>query len=129
MANRRFYQFRLSLEPQIVDLYLHATFGSSGSVTLDAAKSRGIKSIHHDGNGTYTIHLQDTYTQLMMIDNLNISSAAPASPTMRLYNDAVNNASDPSFAVVFSSAGTDTNPASGEQIKMQISLKNSSVNA
>jgi len=125
MANRRFYQFRLSLEPQVVDLYLHASFGASGAVTLDAAQSRGIKSMTHSGAGTYTIHFQDAYNRLLMIDKMSISGAAAAAQEMRLYDDSSSNNSDPSVTVVFSAAGVDTNPASGESVRMQFSLKNS----
>jgi len=127
MANRRFYQFRLSLEPQVADLFLSATFGAAGAVTLNAAQSRGIASMVKDGTGTYTITLQDTYSRLLMVSKTNISSSAPASPDMRLYNDDVSDSTTPSLAVVFSIGGVDTNPASGESINMQISLKNSSV--
>jgi len=127
MANRRFNQFRLSLEPQIVDLFLHATFGAAGAVTLDASQSRGISSIVHDGAGTYTITLQDVYNRLMMVNKLAIGGSAPAAPDMRLYTDAVSSNVSPSIAVVFSVGGVDTNPASGEEIRIQISVKNSSV--
>ena len=127
MANRRFYQFRLSLEPQIVDLFLHATFGAAGAVTMDASQSRGIRSIVKAGAGTYEIHLQDTYSRLLMVNKIAISGAAAAASEVRVYNDDVTSSTDPKVVVVFSAAGVDTNPASGEQVRMQISVKNSSV--
>jgi len=125
MANRRYYNISFQLEPMVTKLYLHATFGSAGAVTIDAAQSRGIKSITHGGNGTYLIVLQDNYNRLLNVSHVAIAAAAPASPTMRVYDDSVSNASIPSLTVVFSSAGTDTDPASGEAMRMEITLKNS----
>lgn len=127
MANRLYNQFRYNLEHVVVSLFLHATIGASGAVTLDAAQSRGIKSIVHGGNGTYTINLQDNYNRLLNVSVTHVSSAALAAPDVRVYDDSVVNSTAPSLTLVFSSGGTDTNPASGEQIRAEIVLKNTNV--
>jgi hypothetical protein len=63
----------------------------------------------------------------MMVNKVVINGAAASAPSMRVYNDSVTSPTDPSVTVVFSAASVDTDPASGEQVRMQISVKNSSV--
>lgn len=125
MANRRFYQFRLSLEPQVVDLYAHITFGAAGAPTLDAAQSRGIASVTRNSAGNYTIALQDNYNRLLIVKHVFVESTAPAAPGMFVSNDSVVSATAPALTVVFNAAGTATDPATGDQVRLQISLKNS----
>ena len=125
MANRRFYQFRFSLEPQVTDLYAHVTFGAAGAPTLDASQSRGITSITRNSAGNYTILFNDNYNRLMMVNNLFVSSTAAASPEFRVSVDSVASTTAPGITFVYSVGGVATDPASGEQSRMQISLKNS----
>lgn len=124
MANRRFYQFRLALEPQVSELFMQVSFGSSGAPTLSAANSRGISSIVRNSAGNYTITLSDRYSRFLMLNKIAISSAAQAAPEFRVVSEAVSNAT-PTIVVQFSAAGVATDPASGEAAKMQIILKNS----
>jgi len=125
MANRRFYQFRLSLEPQVSELFAHATFGAAGAVTLDASQSRGISSITHGGAGTYTINFQDNYNRLLMFSSVFVAGTGPTSPNVRVYTDNVASSTAPSLTVVFSVGGVDTDPANGEEIRFSVVLKNS----
>lgn len=127
MANRYFNQFRLSLEKKLVDLYARVTFGSSGAPTLDVANSKGIKSISRTGAGAYTIVLQDSYARLMGVNKINVSASAPASPSMYIVTETVSTLSNPAVNVVMNAAGTATDPASGEEVRLHFTLKNSSV--
>lgn len=134
MANRYGYQFRLSLIPKVTDVFAHVTFGASGAPTLDAVNSKGVVSVTRNSAGNYTFVFGtsagrlDPYSYLLMIDRIFISSSAPAAPQMRIVTD---NSANPSLAnviVQFSdNAGVATDPASGEEVKLDFVFRNSSV--
>jgi hypothetical protein len=131
MANRRYDQFRYSLEHKVVDLFAKVTFGASGAPTLAAAVSKGIKSIVRNGAGDYTVTLQDPYAGLLLVkhnfDTSGAAGAAPAAPGMWLKAQSVGTSSGGTIRLVFNAAGTATDPASGEAVLLQLVLKNSSV--
>jgi hypothetical protein len=126
MAARNFENQRYSLEKKVVDLFASVTFGASGAPTLNASKSKGVKSISRTSAGLYVITLQDQYNQLLTVRCTNVSSSAPAAPSMYVKAEAVNNAT-PTLTVVMNSAGTATDPGSGEEARLHIVLKNSSL--
>ena len=129
MANRRFgSQFRFGFERMPVSLFAKLTFGSSGAVTL--THGLGIKSVVKNSTGDYTITLQDNYNSLMCVkhvyDETSNSGTAPLAPSMFIKNNAVTSTT-PTIEIVLNSAGTATNPASGEILLLEIILNNSSV--
>lgn len=126
MSNRLMSQFRYSLEKKVVDLYADVTFGASGAPTLVAAKSKGIKSISRTSAGKYVVTLQDSYTRLLMMKHVFINATAPASPGAYVFAQTVGSVNPPTITVVFNAAGTATDPASGEEVLIQISLSDSS---
>lgn len=127
MANRLFYQFRLSLEKSIVDLFGKVTIGASGAPTLVTASSKGIASITKNSTGRYTIVLQDSYYGLLNGQIIIVNSTAPAAPNVRIVSEAVANAASKAIVIQFSIAdGTATDPGSGEAFLMSFQLKNSS---
>ena len=127
MANRLFYQFRLSLEKSIVDLFGKVTFGATGAPTLVAASSKGILSITRNSAGRYTIVLQDTYYALLMANFIILNSTAPAAPNVRIVSEAVATLASKAIVIQFSIAdGTATDPGSGEALLFSLSLKNTS---
>lgn len=125
MANRFFNQFRLSLEKQVVDLFGRVTFGSTGAPTLDAVNSKGIKSIVRNSAGNYTVTLSDSYVRLLLAKHIFISASAPASPSLYIASETVKTPSGPAIVLQFNAAGTATDPASGEEVRLQFVLKNS----
>lgn len=131
MANRQFYQFRYSLEANVVDLFMTVSFGSTGAPTLTANQNKGIASITRTGAGAYTILFTDNYARLMgtrhTFNEASNSNTAPASPGMWVTADNSASTTAPGIQVTFNSAGTATDPASGEIVLMQITLKNSSI--
>lgn len=122
MANRQFTQFRLSLEKKVVDLFADVTFGSSGAPTLNKANSKGIKSIVRSSAGKYVITLQDSYQRLLVVKHVFINATAPAAPGMYIFAQIVGSVTAPTITVIFNTAGTATDPASGEEVLLQISL-------
>lgn len=135
MANRLFNQFRLSLEKKVVDIFAHVTFGASGAPTLDKANSKGIVSVTRNSAGKYTFVFGtnsaalDTYKKVLMVKHLfdatGNSGTAPASPSMFLIGNSIATAGTASVQVEFNSAGTATDPASGEGVFIQFTFGNS----
>lgn len=134
MANRMFRQFMASPVPAVVKLYARISFGAAGAPTLSSANGgnvQGIKSIVRNSAGNYTITLgivggkTDTYASLLMIGHCPLAATAPTAPLMNLLADSV--ASTGSVQIEFnSSAGVATDPASGESVLIEITVKNSS---
>lgn len=125
MANRLFNQFRLSLEKQVVDLFMDVTFGATGAPTLVKAKSKGIKSITRTSAGLYAVTLQDTYVRLLMAKHVFVNATAPASPGMYITTETVATLATPVVNITFNAAGTATDPGSGEEVRVQFTLSNS----
>ncbi len=135
MANRRYRsQFRFSMHKDPVDIFAHVTFGSSGAPTLDSANSPGIVSITRNSAGTYTFVFGtnsqialDTYNYLLLVSKTSVASGAPAAPDMSVIANNINVVGTASIQIQFSSAGTPTDPASGEQVLLDFVLRNSSI--
>lgn len=131
MANRQFRsQFQYGMEGMVVELFLHATFAGSGAVTLDATNSKGIASITKEATaGQYTIVLQDSYNKLLGLSHIQLlASGDPAAPTMFIKSQTVS-ATTKAITVQYEAPDgvTETNPSTGEEVFMCITLGNSSV--
>jgi hypothetical protein len=133
MANRFFNQFGKTLEKEVVSLFLHATFGASGAVTLDAVNSKGIASMTKIGTGAYRIVFGTTpasldvyYKFFGMMPVFFKSGAAPAAPEMYITALNHNIVGSCSIDVQFHIGGVATNPGSGEQLYLETKLGNSS---
>lgn len=125
MANSYFRQFFYTKELYPVTLYATVTFGASGAPTLNKGLSKGIQSITRNSAGDYTIAFGDKYNSFLMADSVfNSGSSAPAAPGMYVKTDSV--ASAGTIEIVFNAAGTATDPASGEIVKLSFTLRNSS---
>jgi hypothetical protein len=129
MSNRRFKQFQLSLESQIVSLFGEVTIGASGAIDSQSCKGFSVAKTDSE-TGRYTVTLQDKYKELKMC---NVVSVGPADAALTdasgilasLRNVAVDSAA--TFDVQMSSNVdlADANPSSGIVLKFQIVLKNS----
>lgn len=127
MANRRFEQFQLGLEKAVVTLYAQVAVGASGAPTLQAAKSKGIKSVTRASAGNYVIVLQDRYQSLLFADFrvLIATGGVGLAGLVRADNSL---GTTPSITVEFvDGTGTPTDIASGATLLAQIVLKNSGV--
>lgn len=131
MANRYFNQFRYSLEKKVVDIFSHMTFGGGGAVTLDAANSKGVVSVTHDAAGKYTFvfgtqaGMLDVYKSLLNVQGVFKNSVAPVSPVISVTTDNSGVAGSASIQVLLSVGGVATDPASGEQLYLQFTFKDS----
>jgi len=126
MANRNFSQFQLTLEKTPVSLWGRYTVGATGAPTIDIPNSKGIKSIVRNGVGKYTITLQDTYIRLLGFNFLSVF-ATPAAINCFVVSESVGTLAAPTIVVQFqSSAAINVELANGEDIRLQLELKQSS---
>lgn len=132
MANRYTTQFTQTLEKKVIHVYGKVTFGATGAPTLVAAQSKGIVSVTRNNTGEYTFvfgtkaGMLDVYNKLLMMRHVfNSGSSAPASPSCYIKTDSVATAGTCSLRVVFNSAGTATDPASGEAVHLEFIFKDS----
>lgn len=106
-------------------MYFKATIGSLGAPTLVAASSKGITSITRNSAGDYTVRLTDKYVGfLTMSVKTQNASGISASPDVNLKAIGVTSAT-PTFEFVCSVGGVATDPASGDTLYGQITLKKS----
>lgn len=130
IANRYYTQFRYSLEKAVVDLFGLVTFGAAGAPTLNATKSKGIKSITRTGAGAYDIVFgvgsnQDVYVDLLFAGAVFLA-ANPASPVMHVVSQTVATPTTGKISVQFRDyAGAATDPGNGELGYLKFQLKNS----
>lgn len=120
--NRRYNQFRLSLEKSIVDLYAQVTIGATGAPTLVAASSKGIASISRSSAGDYVLTLSDKYVGLLDFSVIT-QNATGISASADVGIKAQSVASAKTIEFVCSTGGVATDPASGDRLFIKISLK------
>lgn len=131
MANRRLNQFSYSFSVP-VHLMVKVSIGATGAPTIVSGTGQGIKSITRTGAGNYTIALQDTYSDLHMVKAMFITAggALPAAPVVSVKTNSVTSASAPLVAIQTENVATTpaaTDPASGETMLLEITLKNTSI--
>lgn len=135
MANRWFNQFQKTLEKEVVSIFAHITFGTSGAPTLDVANSKGVVSVTRNSAGVYTFVFGtsssslDTYNKLLMVkhvfDESGNAGTAPTAPGLFIVTNSISTVGTASVKVEFNAAGTATDPASTEAVYMQFMFKNS----
>ena len=126
MANRMFTEQAFTLEKAVVTLYADVTIAGTGAPTLVAKNSKGVKSIVRNSAGDYTVTLADQYVKFFAIWPMFIKATAPASPSfsVKAFNMTAAGGATIEF-IVYNSAGTATDPASGEELLLEIDVGNS----
>lgn len=126
MANRRFYQIRLSYERDIVDIYVKVAIGAAGAPTILNAK--GVVTVIRNSAGNYTLNLRDNFNVLLDVDSKFISGAsAPAAQNVNIVSETVISTTAPALIIqARNSAGVATDPASGEIMIVRITARNAS---
>lgn len=124
MANRNFQSVRHSLEKRVVDIFAHITIGGTGAPTLDTTASKGVASISRTSAGLYVLTLEDRYVRLLMFQSLVklVSTSIPASPFLQLSAETVATNKTITFQYADVSTPSATDPASGEELYLQITL-------
>lgn len=134
--NRRTYQFRGALEPVVKDIFGLVAIGGTGAPTLTTSltlansqtinPSKGISSVTRNGAGDYTIALQDSFIRLLQANaQFKVASGVAAAPDVTVRTDNSNSSTAPSIRLVFSAAGTPTDPASGETMMLALVFSDS----
>lgn len=136
MANRWFFQFRKSLEKEVVDLYANVTFTQDGSSHAQAVinRGKGISSITRTGAGAYTIQLGtgvnvDTYMRLLSMSRIYIGTVTD-STSLALRVVADNSNTTGQITVLFTTAaapntGVELAAGGAETMLFTMALSNS----
>ncbi len=138
MSNRNEYRDAQQLEPGIVRRYALISFGASGAPTLTGGAggkyNKGIASISRTSTGLYVLTLQDVFRRTLAFSGTFLVSTVPAAfLPMSLVTDGVATSGAP--AITFKTLALDnsatplpvvTDPASGEIVRIEILLSNSS---
>lgn len=133
MANRRFFQFRYSVQRDIVDLTLKASIAAAGAPTLlngpapVISQSKGVASIVRNSAGNYTITLEDNYQALMHACVTVQNATATATPSSQVISEQVSNATSPQVVIqMLDAAGAAADPDSGSSLMVHLMLRNAS---
>lgn len=129
MANRRSYQFVGNNVAGVSSIFAKVTVGASGAPTLVSTGVSGnnsyISSITRNSAGDYTLALADAWNALLGLKVTTVNATGiSAAPDVNVKTDAV---TTKSLRFVCSVGGVATDPASGDTLLIQISLKNSSI--
>ncbi len=139
MANRYFNNQAFTLSPGVCKLFANVTIAGTGAPTLVTSgfSSKGIVSVTRDNTGLYTFvfgtqaGMLDVYYKLLnigvMFDTSGASSAAPAAPLWAVVANSVATPGTCSVQIQFYDVSTPsaTDPASGESLYFEFTLKNS----
>lgn len=123
------FQFRYSLERDITDLYIKASVGGSGALTILNGISKGIASITRNSAGNYTIVFNQPSFLLLEAQSSQLLAGGTklAAPLMKVEAESVNSASSPSLQVQFySDAGAAADIDSGAILMLRISVRDAS---
>ena len=121
MANRNFHLDSKSLERGLVNLYAPVSIGATGASTLD--KKLGVASVTRTGAGTYTVELDDKYNGLIQVNAVIVGADQDFS--FQVISETIS--ADKKMVIATKVAGTIADLASGTKLKLEIVLKNSSV--
>ncbi|MCB0801746.1 MAG: hypothetical protein KDB74_01495 [Flavobacteriales bacterium] len=137
MANRYLEQFQLSFEKYLCTIYGEFSIGSSGAVTAGTVKGGGVSAVvKESADGQYSITLEDYWGKLVDFDAQIVDSAVSQIAKIQILEDPAtlqtDFKADKTFKIQCLSIESDAtpqliaaNPASGDQIKFKIVVRNS----
>jgi hypothetical protein len=123
MANRTFNDSQ-ALEKEVKKLFAKISIGASGAPTLVTPGSLGIASIARVSTGYYRLTLQDAYPFFLGFDPIVMSTTAE-NLNFQLRTETVSTTKIIEFYTL--AAGAVADPANGDVLLLEISLKNTSV--
>lgn len=128
MANRLYTPVAFHLEKNVVDLFADVTFGATGAPTLVKANSKGFLSVTRTSAGLFVVTLGgsagvDKYNRLLSCQaTFILATGIPAAPVMHVVSCT---GSVCTIQFETAAAGSATDPASGEEVLLHLSLSNS----
>ena len=132
MANRNFNAKQYSYEMEPVKIYGRVTIGAAGAVVA-GKNGLGIASIVKEATaGQYTITFQDTFAKFLFLSALSIDDAVSTVAKVQAFeNPATIQANlkvDKKLTIqCLDFAGAAVNPASGEQILLEVTMRQSCI--
>jgi hypothetical protein len=133
MANRFLNQFQYTYEKDTVTIYGEFTVGASGAVTAGTVKGGGLEGVVKEATaGQYSITLSDYFQRILFVDALNVDDAVSAWASVAVLEDPsalqADFKADKTFKIQLQDyAAAAVNPTSGAQIKLKITLRNTTV--
>lgn len=119
MANRIFHNPQ-SIERGVVSVFLGVDIGAAGAPT--AKKLHGVASITRTGAGTYDIVLSDAYAEFLGSEMTLVGVAADLT-----YQFTAMDVANKTMTLVTKAGAVATDPANGDEIYLELKLKNTSV--
>lgn len=123
------FQFRYSMERDICDVYLKASVGAAGALTVLNSVQKGITSITRNSAGNYTILFKSASNLLLECTQTQLLAGATAlsAPIMKVVSEQVANSTSSSMIIQFySDAGAVADINNGAQLMLRISLRDAS---
>ena len=133
MANRRFTQFHYALERKVVEIYLKATIGAAGAVTMvtSGSNSQGVTSIVKQATGQYLITLQDKYTKLLNVHVMTMNATGTGNDNWALMSGGTNTypsgLGGAEIQILHSDTAMGTDPSNGDTLFFTLTMGDSSV--
>ena len=121
MANRNFHKDSAALERGVVTLYASVSIGAAGVSTVD--KKLGTADCVRTGAGTYEVTLDDTYQYLIHLNAVIVGADQDFS--YQVVSETI--ATDKKMIITTKVAGVVADLADTTKLKLEIVLKNSSV--
>lgn len=125
MANRNFQNNLYHMERSVVKLFAEVAIGATGAPTLIGYKN-GIASVSRTVAGEYLVTLEDSYFELLGL-GVMLEAAAGEDLVFQLKEESVKVGKTFSFFCL--AAGVLTDPSDGSKLRLEITLKNSSMGA
>jgi hypothetical protein len=113
-----FQQFKGGLEYEIAKLYFIIDIGATGAPTISRAK--GLASITRSAQGIYDLVLEDKYWRLLHVNVIQLEASAE-DLTFQV-EDSFVDAATPGFNIICKTGATATDPSSGSQLLIEVTL-------
>lgn len=119
-------QFRYSPVPTVWELFAKITFAADGVPTLvtSGGNSKGVASISQTDVGEYTLTLSQTFNAFLTMNACFIGDEGAQAPDVVVAAEDVRVAKTINFLT--QAGGVNANPGEGEELRLQIVLKNTS---
>lgn len=125
--NRTLFTDRGGAQKRVADVWLMFTAGTAGAIPTDLTYAEFISSVVLDSTGVITVHLQDTYIDVIEIDGTITQASASVSTASRVVpapTTNVGSATDPKVVInmLASDDGLVADMAVGDIFRLHLAL-------
>jgi hypothetical protein len=123
MISRLLHQFVGYFEKYMVGYTLKFNFGAAGAPTLATDQAKGVTSITRDGAGLYSIVFEDKFPTIIGV-NFGFLAAAAVDLKWQVVSFT---ASTKTLVIRSVAVATETDPADGTSLYLDLKVRNSSI--